>query len=93
MALQLPALMTLMTRHQDAIYQSRSGLQGLAAALIGLHALHVLGGLVAIAILVWRGRMQLQVDEQHAAIRACALYWHFLEVVWIVFFGTLLITG
>ncbi len=31
--------------------------------------------------------------EQVAAVHFCAAYWHFLEAVWVVLFGLLLITA
>ncbi|MXP66138.1 cytochrome-c oxidase [Roseomonas sp. M0104] len=58
--------------------------------LTGLHALHLLGGLVALgraSARVWRGTamapMVLSVD-------LCASYWHFLLLVWLAVFALLL---
>ena len=57
-----------------------------------LHALHLLGGLVAwgrTTAKVWCGFGPGQV---HLSVELCAVYWHFLLVVWLVLFGLLLLT-
>jgi cytochrome c oxidase subunit 3 len=57
-----------------------------------LHALHLLGGLVAwgrTAAKAWRG---MAPGDVHLSVELCAIYWHFLLVVWLVMFGLLLLT-
>jgi cytochrome c oxidase subunit 3 len=49
-------------------------------AISGLHALHVTGGLLALALTAARGASLRR-------LRACALYWDFVLVVWLVFFA------
>ena len=54
-------------------------------AMTGLHALHVLGGLVAIAVVqrsVARGRHLRRVEY-------VGIYWHFVDIVWIFLFPLL----
>jgi cytochrome c oxidase subunit III len=60
--------------------------------LTGAHALHVAGGLY-----VWaRATLRIANKGDAAAIRQsvelCAVYWHFLLMVWLVMFGLLLST-
>lgn len=60
--------------------------------ITGLHAVHLLGGVVAwgrTAAKVWRG---LEVDQVRMGVELCAVYWHFLLVVWLALFGLLLLT-
>lgn len=60
--------------------------------LTGLHALHLLGGLVAwsrILMKLWRSA---PLSEVRAAVELCAIYWHFLLLIWAVLFGLLLST-
>jgi cytochrome c oxidase subunit III len=57
--------------------------------ITGLHALHMLGGLVA-----WGGtsaRLSDEVDlgRLRRSVRLCAIYWHYLLAVWLVLFGLL----
>jgi len=58
--------------------------------MTGLHALHILGGMY-----VW-GRATLRLygnsDSIGQSIELCAIYWHFLLLVWLVMFGLLLAT-
>lgn len=58
--------------------------------MTALHALHLLGGLVAWARTVrkvWRGWAPVLV---RGSVELCALYWHYLLVVWAVLFGVVL---
>ncbi|WOJ88116.1 cytochrome c oxidase subunit 3 [Methylocapsa polymorpha] len=59
--------------------------------ITGLHGLHVLGGLVALggaADKAWRG---VELSQVRLSVELCAMYWHFLLLVWLVFFGLLLL--
>src|SRR5437667_3294805 len=49
-----------------------------------LHGLHLIGGLVALGrttAKVWRGAEMIQV---RLSVELCAIYWHFLLLVWVV---------
>ena len=55
------------------------------------HGLHLMGGLVALGrttAKVWRGAEMIQV---RLSVELCAIYWHFLLLVWLVLLG--LLTG
>jgi len=57
-----------------------------------LHGLHLLGGVVALgrtAAAVWR---RVDLERMPLSVELCALYWHFLLFVWIVFFALVLNT-
>jgi cytochrome c oxidase subunit 3 len=61
--------------------------------LTGLHALHLLGGLVVwtrATTRVLRGRASL--DRTRLSVELCTVYWHYLLAVWIVLLGLLVIT-
>lgn len=60
--------------------------------LTAVHGLHLLGGVVALALPVARMRADDRPEEVSAAVELCALYWHFLLLVWIVLFAVLLRT-
>jgi cytochrome c oxidase subunit 3 len=57
--------------------------------LTGLHAAHVLGGLPPMAITCWRAMNARYGPDDHRGIVYCAMYWHFLDAVWIVLYATL----
>ena len=60
--------------------------------ITGLHGLHLLGGLVAwsrTTARVWRGA---DVAQVRLSVELCAVYWHFLLIVWLVLFGLMLST-
>lgn len=62
-------------------------------AMTGMHALHVLTGLIFI-LLVWRnGRRGGYSAESHWGVEACAIYWHYVDVVWVFFYPTLYLIG
>jgi cytochrome c oxidase subunit 3 len=57
--------------------------------LTGVHGLHLLGGLVALALTadkVWRG---FAVNQVRSSVQLCAVYWHFLLALWLVLFTLL----
>lgn len=59
-------------------------LYGFTMFLVVVHALHVIGGIGGLIFLVFgivRGRYD---HERHFPVRFCAIYWHFLDLVWIV---------
>ena len=61
--------------------------------MTGLHALHVtigIGVVLAMAVLAWRGRFSA---EYYTPVDVTALYWHFVDVVWIFLLPTLYLLG
>ncbi len=62
-------------------------------SLVGLHAFHVLMGLLALCI-VWLFAMFGKVKSDHAQrVDALALYWHFVDTVWVVVFLVVYVIG
>ncbi|BAZ30727.1 cytochrome c oxidase subunit III [Cylindrospermum sp. NIES-4074] len=58
--------------------------------LTGFHGLHVTIGVLAILAVLWRSRVQGHYsNEKHFGIEAAELYWHFVDVIWIILFGLL----
>lgn len=59
--------------------------------LTAVHGLHLTGGLVALgrtSAKVWRGA---EIADMRLSVELCAIYWHFLLLVWLVLLG--LLTG
>jgi cytochrome c oxidase subunit 3 len=61
--------------------------------LTALHALHLMGGLVVWGLTVAKVQGgDFEVTAVRLNVELCALYWHFLLLVWLVLFGLLLST-
>jgi cytochrome c oxidase subunit III len=57
--------------------------------LTAVHGLHVLGGLVAWSRTLLRAWSNASADRLKLGVRLCAIYWHFLLVVWLVLLAVL----
>jgi len=68
-------------------------LWGLIVALVIIHFLHVAGGLVPLTVTTRRAMHGAYDHEHHAPVKRVAMYWHFLDVVWLVMFTIFLATG
>jgi heme/copper-type cytochrome/quinol oxidase subunit 3 len=55
----------------------------------GFHGLHVLGGLVVLAIFFVLGRQRTLSARQSDALGAVGYYWHFVDVVWLIVFSVI----
>jgi cytochrome c oxidase subunit 3 len=56
-------------------------------ALTGFHGLHVTFGLLLILTVLWRSRQKEHYSsDSHFGVEAAELYWHFVDVVWIILF-------
>ncbi|HET8728616.1 MAG TPA: cytochrome c oxidase subunit 3 [Alphaproteobacteria bacterium] len=56
------------------------------------HGLHIMGGLVALGRGMVKMRRGFTPDQARLSVELCAIYWHFLLLVWLVLFGLLLST-
>ncbi|MBP7999367.1 MAG: heme-copper oxidase subunit III [Chloroflexi bacterium] len=61
--------------------------------MTGLHALHVLSGLILILLVYFNGRRGGYSEEQHWGVEACAIYWHYVDVVWVFYYPILYLMG
>jgi cytochrome c oxidase subunit 3 len=62
-------------------------------ALVGLHATHVVVGLIGLLIILlftFTGHIR---EEHSERIQVFALYWHFVDAVWVVVFTVVYIVG
>jgi cytochrome c oxidase subunit 3 len=62
-------------------------------SMTGFHAFHVFTGVVFLAIVLRNGLRGRYSAEKHWGVEACAVYWHFVDVVWIVFYPSLYLIG
>jgi cytochrome c oxidase subunit 3 len=70
-------------------YASQNPANAFFFLLTGAHALHLMGGLVAL----FRANSKAWRREDHkglaATVELCAIYWHFLLVIWLLLFALL----
>ncbi len=100
---QTPCMAEVLRQHWEIRAQVESGklpgqfapvsMYGLVFFLILVHALHVVGGIVALAIVTLRTRRQMYDHESYMGVQFAARYWHFLDIVWIAMFTMFLVMG
>ena len=56
-------------------------------ALIGLHAIHVVGAVIWLLTVLAIAQRQKYSQRRHAGVALCAMYWYFVCVLWVVLFG------
>ncbi len=61
--------------------------------MTGFHALHVLSGVIFLAVVYRNGRKGMYSAERHWQVEAAAVYWHFVDVAWIFFYPALYLIG
>jgi cytochrome c oxidase subunit 3 len=61
--------------------------------MTGIHALHVLSGIILILINWNLLRIGRYSTERHWGIEATASYWHYVDVVWVFFYPALYLIG
>jgi len=62
-------------------------------AMTGFHAFHVLTGVLFLVIVYRNSRKGLYDAERHWPVEAAAVYWHFIDVVWVFFYPALYLIG
>jgi cytochrome c oxidase subunit 3 len=72
----------------------RDGIFGsLFYVMTGLHMAHVFGGVVFLVLVLVQGLGGQLTDASHDSLEAGAIYWHFVDVVWICLFTTFYVLG
>lgn len=56
-----------------------------------LHAMHVVGGLIPMALITHRAIINRYDAAHYAGVQYMAMYWHFLDAVWLALFATLML--
>jgi cytochrome c oxidase subunit III len=62
-------------------------------SLVGLHAFHVTAGLIMLTAVLIFGLAGRVHKDQFRRVDALALYWHFVDAVWVVVFTVVYIVG
>jgi cytochrome c oxidase subunit 3 len=61
--------------------------------MTGFHAFHVLTGVIFLVVVYNNARKGLYTTERHFPVEAAAVYWHFIDVVWVFFYPALYLIG
>src|SRR5579863_2844066 len=62
-------------------------------SLVGLHAFHVTAGLIMLSVVLFFGLAGRVEPEHSARVNVLALYWHFVDAVWVVVFTVVYALG
>src|ERR1700742_3988551 len=62
-------------------------------SLVGLHAFHVTAGLVMLSIVLIFGAAGRLGQDNSGRVGVLAMYWHFVDAVWVVVFTVVYIVG
>jgi cytochrome c oxidase subunit III len=62
-------------------------------AMTGMHTLHVISGIIFLMIVWNNGRKGHFSTEKHWGVEASAIYWHYVDVVWVFFYPALYLIG
>ena len=68
-------------------YQSGYGIAYFS--MTGMHALHVLSGIVLLGLVLLNGRRGAYSPENYWGVEAVIKYWHFVDLVWVFFYPAL----
>jgi len=91
---QVPAMTTLIRDHQDMLSanpEKPSPILGLIFFLVLVHALHVLGGVIPLIVTTIKAHQGAYDHEHYGPVRYMNMYWHFLDVVWLIMFSVFFI--
>ena len=72
---------------------STGPLGGVFYMMTGMHAFHVFTGLIFLGVVWNNARKGIYTAEQHWGVEAAAVYWHFVDLVWIFFYPALYLIG
>ena len=59
----------------------------------GLHAVHVAIGIVVLSVIEVKARRGNYSERYHAPVTIAGLYWHFVDLVWVVLFALIYLPG
>lgn len=91
LGVQTPSLWALLKQHDRAMAQG-IGIYGFMFFLVVLHAAHVIGGLIPMSVVTHHALRHRYHARRYAPVRHCAMYWHFLDIIWLTMFAVLLLT-
>jgi heme/copper-type cytochrome/quinol oxidase subunit 3 len=70
----------------EGLIASKSNYAATFFLLTGFHGLHVTIGVIYLSVIWVRGKMGAFSAQSHSPVELAGLYWHFVDLVWIVLF-------
>ena len=61
--------------------------------MTGMHALHVVSGVIFILVIWYKGYRGIYSAEEHWGVEACAIWWHYVDLIWVFFYPALYLIG
>ena len=79
------------SKFSHGLFPSESNFLGIYFVLTGLHALHVVGGIIVNSYFLGPGTKLWKTNPKYFTnrIEIAGLYWHFVDIVWIFLFPTI----
>ena len=79
------------TKFSHHLYPATNNFFATYYVMTGLHGLHVLGGMIVFAYLIWPGAKMWEHEPRQYInrVETTGLYWHFVDLVWIFLFPIL----
>ncbi len=71
---------------RQQVFATTNPFRDLFYVLTGVHGAHVFVGIGWLAYVVWKSYRGRYTNAQHLGIDLFSMYWHFMAIVWIVFF-------
>lgn len=78
---------------EEGLTASSSATGAIFYMMTGMHAFHVFTGLIFLVVVWNNARKNIYSAEQHWGVEAAAVYWHFVDLVWIFFYPALYLIG
>jgi cytochrome c oxidase subunit III len=78
-----------LTMGRDEVNRTTQIFFSLYFVMTGLHAIHMIVGVVILFIITWMAHKGRFDSEYHAPVEMTGLYWHFVDIVWIFLFPLL----
>jgi cytochrome c oxidase subunit 3 len=76
---------------EQIVSASPAPIRNLFYVVTGIHAAHLFVGLVWLGVLVWQSRSGVYTSKRKLGPELCAVYWHFLDVGWLILFTVLML--
>lgn len=77
---------------QDGFYVYSDPANSYFYLYTGLHGLHILGGLIALALVCYQFIQKNDLMRIRKNLSLCAIYWHYLLLIWLFLFALLTAT-